>query len=130
MCAFQCDSCVHKQVCTDEPNTRALNEECALYANVKNFTDVHWPKAEIAALISELESDKEAGAYLSYNWLLNKLRQLSAVLNKQIDAICPVTAMQCVRARVVVVCKTPDAPCQHRGKELNRALRGVGKVHI
>lgn len=48
MCAFQCDSCFHKQVCTDEPNTRALNEECALYANVKNFTYVQQPQPEIA----------------------------------------------------------------------------------
>jgi hypothetical protein len=32
-------------------------------------------------------------------------------------AICPVSAMQCVRARVVVECQTPDAPCQHRGKQ-------------
>ena len=32
MCAFQCNSCFHKQVCTDDPNTRALNEDCALYA--------------------------------------------------------------------------------------------------
>ena len=29
--AFQCDSCLHKQVCSDEPNTRALDEECARY---------------------------------------------------------------------------------------------------
>ena len=32
-------------------------------------------------------------------------------------AICPVSAMQCVRARVIVECQTPDAPCQHRVKQ-------------
>ena len=78
MCAFQCDSCSHKQVCTDEPNTRALNEECALYANVKNFTDVQQLKAEIAALEEEhSRGSKFCGG--NYYLLVNKLRQLSAV---------------------------------------------------
>ena len=80
MCAFQCDSCFHKQVCTDEPNTRALNEECALYANVKNFTDVQQLKAEIAALATEIESclgHIPSGDNVFS--LIAKMRQLSAV---------------------------------------------------
>lgn len=32
-------------------------------------------------------------------------------------AICPVTAMQCVRSRVMVECQTPDDQCQHRVKQ-------------
>jgi len=80
MCAFQCDSCFHKQVCTDEPNTRALNEECALYANVKNFTDVQQLKAEIAALATEIESclgHIPSGDNVFS--LIAKMQQLSAV---------------------------------------------------
>jgi hypothetical protein len=82
MCAFQCDSCFHKQVCSDEPNTRALNEECALYANVKNFTDVQQLKAEIAALIEWYDIPKELAIEqrtVNRAQLLEKLRQLSAV---------------------------------------------------
>jgi len=78
MCAFQCDSCFHKQVCSDEPNTRALNEECALYTNVKNFTDVQQLKAEIALLCAELE---ESLCYRgrSVNEIIVSMRQLSAI---------------------------------------------------
>lgn len=37
MCVFQCDSCFHRQVCASNPNTIAVNEECALYVNEKNL---------------------------------------------------------------------------------------------
>jgi hypothetical protein len=78
MCAFQCDSCFHKNVCTDEPNTSALNEECALYANVKNFTDVQQLKAEIIALLQvDFMSIESNSTRLEF--IINKLRQLSAV---------------------------------------------------
>ena len=79
MCAFQCDSCFHKQVCTDEPNTRSLNEECALYANVKNFTDVQQLKAEIAALITHLVDAEMYDDHDEIRFVGERLRQLSAV---------------------------------------------------
>jgi len=80
MCAFQCDSCFHKMVCTDEPNTRALNEECALYANVKNFTGVQQLKAEIASYADRLfELSRGGGELMPVMGVVNKLRQLSAV---------------------------------------------------
>ena len=81
MCAFQCDNCFHKQVCTDEPNTRALNEECALYANVKNFTDVQQLQAKIRAIVIETveaqNGNCDAGEILSD--LVADLRVLSAM---------------------------------------------------
>jgi len=79
MCAFQCDSCFHKQVCSDEPNTRALNEECALYTNVKKFTDAQQLKAEIAAVADRVSDDLCGNVGTSQRWLIDKLRQLSAV---------------------------------------------------
>jgi hypothetical protein len=80
MCAFQCDSCLHKQVCSDEPNTLALNEECALYANVKKFTDLQQLKAEIAALVNKLESYSRSQEVDNEFWdIVETMRQLSAV---------------------------------------------------
>jgi len=56
-------------------------------------------------------------------WLQGKVAALEAevaslrIAQQANTAICPVSAMQCVRARVIVECQTPDAPCQHRGKQ-------------
>jgi hypothetical protein len=79
MCAFQCDSCIHKQVCSDEPNTRALNEECALYTNVKKFTDVQQLQAKIAAVVSDMQCCQPSLYPVYWSEYVNKLRQLSAV---------------------------------------------------
>jgi hypothetical protein len=81
MCAFQCDSCFHNQVCSDEPNTRALNEECALYANVKKFTDTQQLKAKIAAIAEtvHLMAHNQVCDKDSLIFVRDKLRQLSAV---------------------------------------------------
>jgi hypothetical protein len=81
MCTFQCDSCFHKQICSDEPNTRALNEECALYANVKNFTDVQQLQAKIRAVADKLFvcHFQSGSGGLDNLALINELRELSAV---------------------------------------------------
>lgn len=79
MGAFKCDSCFHNQVCTDEPNTRALNEECALYANVKNFTDAQQLKAEIAARLSKVDGFPKYNIPGPVQGFIDAMRQLSAV---------------------------------------------------
>lgn len=80
MCAFQCDSCFHKRVCTDELNTRSINEECAQYANVKNFTDVQQRQQEIAAIADKLQAFNGCpdGGFNDIDDLIKRLRQLLA----------------------------------------------------
>jgi hypothetical protein len=79
MCGFQCDSCFHKQVCSDEPNTRALNEECERYANVKKLTDVQQLQAKIRAIADRLEISYRTADPMAVNNAVNELRELSDV---------------------------------------------------
>ena len=81
MCAFQCDSCFHKKVCMECPDTGGVNVVCALYANVKNFTDMQQLKAEIRAICDVVADDKQngGGCVVNLKWLLKALRELSAI---------------------------------------------------
>ena len=80
MCAFICDSCIHKKVCQSSVDG-PCNEACALYTKDENFNSTQQLKAEIAALATELQdfNDRRVAAFGRVTEIVAKLRQLSAV---------------------------------------------------
>jgi len=63
----------------DEPNTRALNEECERYANVKKLTDVQQLQAKIRAIADGLEISYRTADPMAVDNAVNELRELSDV---------------------------------------------------
>jgi hypothetical protein len=52
MCAFICDSCIHKKVCQSSVDG-PCNEACALYTKDENFNSIQQLKGEILRLIMD-----------------------------------------------------------------------------
>lgn len=86
------------------------NVYCPLPNTVEEkFTDVLQLKAKISALISELEEDKKRGTQIGYNFVLERLRELSAVYQT--------VKCKAWSSEPLVACKQgfkglcPDKPC-------------------
>ena len=79
MGTFKCDGCFHKKVCQESPAYGTVMDNCPSYIAVENCQSLQQLKAEIRSLIAKYDSYRMNDAEKCPGWILQELRELSAV---------------------------------------------------